>query len=270
MRSKKLMVKIMTGLIAAGLSLSTIVSVSAKSDDTTVSNTKSTIAQNKKGAFGGAIKTQLDTFVKSGIITQDQSDKIVEFINEKNETKKAEMEKCKSMTEEERKTYFENKKSTEKTNIFKELVDSGVINQDQADKLKAALPEKKGVGKEMGHGGKMNSENLKTTLDALVKSGKLTQAKEDKIISFMNEKDEARKAEMEKVKNMTKDERKAYFESQKGTEKTNMFKQLVDDGILTQAEVDAIKSALPKMERTKDKKANTTIDATTNSNEATN
>lgn len=259
MRNKKLIVKVMTGLIAAGLTLSAGISASAKSDDAAASNGKITITQgkagNKKVVFGENIKTKLESLVESGTITKEQSDKITEFINAQKEERKAEMKKVKNMTVEERKAYFESQKDTKKTDIFKALVDSGVISQDQADKIKASFPQEKDSEKRFGYKIKINSEGLKTTLDALVRSGKITQAKEDKIISFMNEKSETMKAEMEKVKNMTEDERKAYFESKKDTERIDIFKELVDNGTLTQTEVDAIKAAMPKMERVKDKKA---------------
>lgn len=268
MRSKKLIVKVMTGLIAAGLTLSAGITASAKSDAASVSDKKLAVTKgkvlNKRVVFGGDIKTQLESFVESGTITKDQSDKIAEFINTKNEERKAEMEKVKSMTIEERKAYFESEKDTEETDMFKTLVDNAVINQEQADKLKASLLEERGARKEMGYKIKINSEGLKTTLDTLVESGKITQAQEDKIISFMNEKSEAMKVEMEKVKNMTEDERKAYFESKKDTQRIDMFKELVDNGTLTQTEVDTIKAAMPKMQRVKHINGDTTTDTTTN------
>ncbi|MBM7870458.1 glutamyl-tRNA reductase [Clostridium pascui] len=274
MRSKKLMVKVMTGLIAAGLTLSAGISASAKSDDAAASNGKLTITQgkvgNKRAISSENIKTQLESLVESGTITKEQSDKITEFINAQKEERKAEMEKVKNMTVEERKAYFESQKDTKKTDIFKTLVDNGVISQDQADKIKASFPQEKDSGKRFGYKIKVNSEGLKTTLDALVGSGGITQAKEDKIISFMNEKSETMKAEMEKVKNMTEDERKAYFESKKDTERIDIFKELVDNGTLTQTEVDAIKAAMPKMERVKDKKEKIATDTNTTGNQSGN
>lgn len=274
MRNKKLIVKVMTGLIAAGLTLSAGISASAKSDDAVASNGRLTITQgkagNKKVVFGENIKTKLESLVESGTITKEQSDKITEFINAQKEARKAEMEKVKNMTVEERKAYFESQKDTKKTDIFKTLVDNAVISQDQADKIKASFPQEKHSGKGFGYKIKINSEGLKTTLDALVGSGKITQAKEDKIISFMNEKSQTMKAEMEKVKNMTEDERKSYFESKKGTERIDMFKELVDNGTLTQTEVDAIKAAMPKMERVKDKKEKIATDTNTTGNQSAN
>lgn len=274
MRSKKLFVKVMTGLIAAGVTLSVGISASAKSNDAAASNKNLAVTQgkvaNKRVICDGNIKAQLESLVESGTITKEQSDKISEFINQKNEERKAEMEKVNSMNAEERKAYFKSQNDAEKTDMLKELVDNKIINQEQADKLKASLSEKIGRGEGIDYKIKNNCENLKTTLDTLVESGKITQAQEDKIISFMNEKRELKKAEMEKVKNMTEDERKTYFENQKSVEKNDMFKELVDNGTLTQTEVDVIKAALPKMEKVKDKKAGAATNKATTINKSTN
>ncbi|WP_097026492.1 hypothetical protein [Clostridium peptidivorans] len=274
MRSKKLIVKVMTGLIAAGVTLSVGISASAKSDDAAVSNNSLAVTQgkvgNKRVICDGNIKAQLESLVESGTITKEQSDKITEFINQKNEERKAEMEKVNSMNAEERMAYFKSQNDAKKTDMLKELVDNKIISQEQADKLKASLSEEIGRGKGIDYRIKNNCENLKTTLDTLVESGKITQSQEDKIISFMNEKRELKKAEMEKVKNMTEDERKTYFESQKSVEKNDMFKELVDNGTLTQTEVDVIKAALPKMEKVKDKKTGAATNTATTINESTN
>lgn len=274
MGSKKLIVKVMTGLIAAGVTLSVGISASAKSNDAAASNKNLAITQgkvdNKRVICDGNIKAQLESLVEAGTITKEQSDKITEFINQKNEERKAEMEKVNSMNAEERKAYFKSQNDAEKTDMLKELVDNKIINQEQADKLKASLSEKIGRGEGIDYKIKNNCENLKTTLDTLVESGKITQAQEDKIISFMNEKRELKKAEMEKVKNMTEDERKTYFENQKSVEKNDMFKELVDNGTLTQTEADVIKDALPKMEKVKDKKAGAATNKATTINKSTN
>lgn len=255
----------MTGLVVAGLSLSTMVSVSAATNDASLDTTKPAITKknivNKRGFLGNDIKTKLDSLVEAGTITQAQKDEIIKIVNAKNEEKKAEIEKIQNMTEEQRKAYFESNKLKEKTTLCDELLSKGIINQSQADKLKASLLEKGGLEKGMKHKVKINSEGLKTTLDTLVKSGKLTKAKEDKILNFMNEKAKARKAEMEKVENMTEDERKTYFQSKGSTERNDIFKELVNNGTLTQADVDLITAAMPKMEGVKGEKIGIDIGA---------
>ena len=251
MKNEKLMVKLIAGLVIAGVTLSAGATAFADTKDDTATNKIQTAQKekregfkrggNKEGFHGEDIKTKLDAFVKDGTITQAQENKIVEFMNKKDEARKAEMEKVKAMTEEERRAYFEANKATLKTDMFKELVAQGIINQTQADKIKTALPQ----GREYKGGMKVKID-FTTAFDSLVKDGTITQAQEDKIVEFMKKKDEARKAEMEKVKAMTEEERKAYFEAKKTEERPNLFKELVDAGILNQTQADAAKKVLPQ------------------------
>ncbi|QGU94062.1 hypothetical protein GOM49_01950 [Clostridium bovifaecis] len=245
MKSNKLVMKLMTGVIIAGVTLSTSGTAFAGTKDKASSTTTKAWTQNgkeyKKGFSEESLKTQLDNLVKSGTITQAQEDKIVEFMNEKNEARKTEMKKVGNMTEEEKKAYFENQKAAEKVDAFKELVGAGIINQEQADKIKAVIPQGRENKKWM-----KGRIDFKTIFDTLVKSGKITQAQEDKIIEFMNKKEEARKTEMEKIKNMTEEERKAYFQESKSKEKTDLLSELVAAGIINQEEADIVKAALPQ------------------------
>lgn len=85
----------------------------------------------------------------------------------------------------------------------------------------------------------------------LVTAGIITQDIADKMSEYLTERASTHKAEIdaerEKVQNMTADERKAYFESKKGTRPTDkpcLFKELVDDGTLTQEQADAVSKNL--------------------------
>lgn len=93
------------------------------------------------GMSDDKMKTQLDTLVTAGTITQDEETKILNYFTEKQTERQAEMDKVKNMTETERQAYFESKKTTtEKTDMFSELVTAGIISQDKADAIKAAMP----------------------------------------------------------------------------------------------------------------------------------
>ncbi len=104
---------------------------------------------------------------------------------------------------------------------------------------------KGGFGLRGGPGGGMQ---LKDTA-ALVEEGIISQETADEITAYQQEKSEERKAEMEQLKDMTDDERKAYFESKKAeksdaTDKMNFLSELVTEEILTQDEADAIQAYL--------------------------
>lgn len=89
--------------------------------------------------------------------------------------------------------------------------------------------------------------DIKAKLDSLVKAGTITQVEEDKLIPYINTKEAALKAEIDKVKNMTQADRKTYMQSKVKEEGTNLATDLVTSGTLTQAEVDSLKGILPKI-----------------------
>lgn len=196
------------------------------------------------------MKNKWDALVKAGVVTQDEADKIIAFRNEQQEARKVEMDKVKNMTADERKAYFESKKDTatkdakpDKAAPYKELVDAGIITQEKADAIvKAEQAQHEAAQQDMQA---KQQEQMKSKLDAIVKDGTITQDQEDKIMAYIAEKQEARKAEMDKVKNMTADERKAYMESNKDTvKKAGIGTELVDKGIITQDQLDAVKKAI--------------------------
>lgn len=86
----------------------------------------------------------------------------------------------------------------------------------------------------------------------LVSQGIIDQETADKIAAYQSSQAEERKAEMEKVKAMSESERQAYFESRKGTQHTDSFTEMINAGIITQAQADAIKAALPAPNRAAD------------------
>ncbi len=121
----------------------------------------------------------LATEVKAGVITQAEADKVTAFLKTKEDARKAEMDaqkakieamtdaekkaameakiaervaekaKLQAMTVEERAAYMEANRAN-RINIFTELVTAGILTQDKADKIQAALPQK--FKKERGQG----------------------------------------------------------------------------------------------------------------------
>lgn len=246
MNRKKIMNKILTAVIAGGVLVSagTAAFAASTSSSSTGTNTTRKEARMNKENKSDMMKTELDKLVTAGTITEAQKTAILDKVSQQQSERQAEMDKVKSMTEAERQTYFESKKTTEKTDLLSSLVTDGTLTQAQADTIKSALPQGHG-GKGNKRGGGMSSEKIKTQLDTLVTAGTITQDEEDKIISYMTAKQTERQTEMDKVKDMSEADRKAYFESKKTTEKTDMFSELVSAGIITQDKADAIKAAMP-------------------------
>jgi polyhydroxyalkanoate synthesis regulator phasin len=246
MNRKKLMGKIITAVIAGGVLISTgtaVFAASTTSSSTDTNGKKQEARMNMKNP-SDMMKSELDKLVTAGTITADQETAILNNVKQEQTVRQAEMDKIKNMTESERTTYFESKKTTEKTDFLSNLVTAGTLTQTQADAIKSAVPQGPG-GKGDRKDGGQSPEKMKTQLDTLVTAGTITQDEETKIINYFTEKQTARKAEMDKVKDMTEADRKAYFESKKTTEKTDMFSELVTTGIITQDKADAIKAAMP-------------------------
>lgn len=253
-------------LVVGGLTASIGVSAGAYTKTTNV-KTKVNYTQNLKfnrpAPENGKIniKSKLDALVKAGTITQVVEDKVVTYFNQKDTDRKAEMDKVKAMTEADRKTYFDSKVKAagERTDLFADIVKSGTITQVEADAIKAALPQsQRGPGMMGGrheNGQKFDGvksvdlqKDMKTKLDAIVKSGTITQATEDQVIAYYNKMGSDRKAEMDKIKAMTEADRKVYFESKvKGEgEKSGPLASLVKAGTLTQVQADAINKVFPE------------------------
>jgi polyhydroxyalkanoate synthesis regulator phasin len=245
MTNPKFMTKLIAGALIGSAVLSTggyALASTAKADAAKYANVQHVPHGKKRAHFADELKTKLDSLVKSGTITQDQKNKIIAYMEKKDQERKAEMDKIKNMTEAERKAYFEQNKDKHKTDIFADLVAQNIINQTQADAIKKLMPA--GHPKDKCHGRKFSVDKMKSLLDNQVKAGTITQEEADKIVSFLNKKAEERKAEMEKVKNMTEAERKAYFEQKKDKQKADLFTDLVNQGILSQQKADALKKAM--------------------------
>jgi polyhydroxyalkanoate synthesis regulator phasin len=243
MDRKKLMSKIITAAIAGGMLISTgtlVFAAASTSNSTTGANVKKHEAKMNRKNPTENIKSQLDKLVTAGTITADEETAIINGIKQEQTDRQTEMDKVKNMSEADRKAYFESKKTTEKTDFLSSLITAGTLTQTQADAVKNVIHQ--------GHGRKdfgLSSEKMKTQLDKLVTAGTITQVEETNILNYLTEKQTERKAEMDKVKNMSEADRKAYFESKKTTEKTDLFSQLVTAGIITQDKADAIKVAMP-------------------------
>lgn len=175
--------------------------------------------------------TKLKELVTNGTITQETYDKIQTYLAEQQAQIKAEAEKLQAMTAEQRREYFENKKSelSVRTDLFTTLVEKGVLTQTQADAIHEKVQTKQ-------HGDR--KETASAALDKLITAGTITQEQATKILDYMKQNQESRAAEMEKIKAMSAEERAAYIKSAAAA-KTNILSQLVTDKVLTQEQADA-------------------------------
>ncbi len=201
------------------------------------------------GAAGQADTDDLTKgLVTDGIISQETADKLSAFADEKNSERKAEMDKLKDMTEEERSAYMQNngpRASGAKDDFWAQAVDGNILTQEQADDIKAYLEDKAEA---------QRLQQQKDQLDSLLKQGLITQEQEDKIVEYKKSEDAARKSEMDNIKDMTEEERAEYFDGKKETKsggRPDAMSGLAEAGILTQDEADNISKYLEQQAQEK-------------------
>jgi polyhydroxyalkanoate synthesis regulator phasin len=84
------------------------------------------------------LNEKLNSLIQNGTITQTQADKVkTYFINSRLE-KEEQFKKIQNMTEEQRKVYFMEHK---KDSLMEELVEDGVLTQEQAQELRKSMRE---------------------------------------------------------------------------------------------------------------------------------
>jgi gas vesicle protein len=192
---------------------------------------------------GPNLEDTITKLVEAGTITQDEATKWKAFNEERMEERKAEMDKVKEMTKEERKAYLEERKDNKEAGPRRDgmatLVEEGIFTQEKAEQVGEKMHEMRALEQEKRFEEKMNK---------LVEEGMITQDEATKWKAFNKEKMEERKVEMEKVKAMSEEDRKAYFDERKNTrgEKGDRLSELVKAGVISQDTADKIKKNAPQ------------------------
>lgn len=273
MNEKSKKIKVMSGALV-GLMMLSVGSISyAASTNNSIGSFSSMHKQQMVQKFGKSdqktdFKSKLAELVTAGTITQEQSDKILAYMETEQAARKAEQEKIARMTNDEKKAYFEANK-LERKDMFSSLVSDGTLTQDQADAVKKAfMPEGRGSfegksDKVNFNGQKLTAEEMQakmdeqvakqkaeltTALTTAVENGSITQEKSDELTAYLEKKDAERKAEMENRKNMKpsdfKRDSNAVKSSTDATQKIEKmngpFESAVTDGIITEEQAQAI------------------------------
>ncbi|ATW26056.1 copper amine oxidase N-terminal domain-containing protein [Candidatus Formimonas warabiya] len=84
---------------------------------------------------------------------------------------------------------------------------------------------------------------MESILEAAVTDQVITQDTADKIKAYVQDQQEARKEEMEKMQSLSEEERQKYSEEHK--KENNLFATLVQEGILTQSQADTLLKMMP-------------------------
>ena len=183
--------------------------------------------------FSQHVNDKLKTLVENNTISQAQADQIAAFLKTRAEERRAEFEKMKGMTPEERKAYREEHRA-QRPDMIAGLEENAGLTEEQAKAVAEAIRP---------HGHFDFARHMTDNLNQLVAQNTISQAQADQIQAFCQQKAEEHKAEFEKVKNMTPEERKAYMDEHK-EQREKMFAELKASANLTEEQAKAVVTAI--------------------------
>lgn len=272
MKSSKisLKAKILCGVLAGGVILSSGSSAFAAGENTSDSTQNSKIECKipmDRSKFHEERMTEMNTIlqdvlkeaVASKTITQKESDQIKAYTDKKAEEAKKFREQRKAgegkAGNKELKGRTMGKEG--KGELFAELVTEGILTQEKANTLREKIHVKTEA---------LREANLKQNLSKLVENKTLTQDQADKIAAAIKAENNARKADFEEIKNMTEEERREYMKGKKNSYK-DPLKVLVENGTITEAQEQEVRKVVPTH---KGKHGRPRVKGATTSNETVN
>lgn len=188
-----------------------------------------------------APSASLAELVTKGVISQATLDKINAFFEEQHAQQQAEREKLQSLSADELKAFFAEQKNRlghEKQDRFADLVSAGVITAAEAELIQSELAALQTAA---------HQTRVREQVNSLVAENLISAETAQKMETFLLNQATERKAEMDKLKNLSADERKLALENNKPQLSTsvslNPYSEMVTAGILTQSEADAIMAA---------------------------
>lgn len=184
-----------------------------------------------------SLKASLNELVKEGALTQEKADKVISQFEKRKDERKAEFEKMKKMTEEERKEYVKNKKE-KYINPFDEMIKDGTITKSEAEAITNRNREKISLERK---------EKITENLSGLVKDKTITQEQMDKFIEKLEKQQVERKALHKKLRGMSEEERKAYMDKKEFKRKSDILKEMVKEGTITSKQAEAMQKVMPKI-----------------------
>ena len=241
MKKKSLRIKILSGMLCVGLTLSgtSLSSAEVKNDsgemvklvssmNVKAPMDKDKLREERHAEMRATLEKVISEGIASGIIKKDEGAKILEY--EKNKPQKKTKEKkadkkCKG-----------GKCKGARGGLFTDLVTDGIITKEKSE----ALSEKMYV-----KSAEIRSEKFQKGLDNLVDSKVLTKEQSVKVKKAINSKNVERKENYNKMRNMNQSDRKDFMKKMKKS-KVNPLKALIDDGTITKAQESEIQKVLPQ------------------------
>lgn len=159
-------------------------------------------------------KTVINKLVEEKKLSREKADQIIKYVEEKIKLK-----------EQPNNTEKQDNRKYQKWHMIEGLKRDGIINDTEADAIRSKLRE-------------MREQIFTDKLNGMVQKGIITQVQSDKIKMYF---ENARKEKIEKLKNMTEEQRKAYFKENKRGQ--GVMKRLVDDGVITKEQAEELRKS---------------------------
>lgn len=241
MKSKSLKIKILSGMLSAGIAFSSASLTFASVKDNSIGNKEvatsinfKNSAKNKKAAkahhaqMEGTLKIVIKESIASKIITQDEGDKVLKYVTAKSEKN--------SINHKKHKTCKRGKCDGTKGGLFNDLVTEGILTKEKSDVLREKMYVKRTEIKTL---------DLKNGLNTLVVNKVITIEQSNKVQIVITARHAERKEMYKKMKNMSEKDREAYMKTIKDT-KVSPMKVLIDNGTITKEQGSAIQKILPQ------------------------
>lgn len=160
-------------------------------------------------------KTVINKLVEEKKLSREKADQIIKHVEEKVKVK-----------EQTNKVEKQDKRKFRKCNHIEELKKDGIINEAEAEAIRSKFKE-------------IREQILTDKLNGMVQKGTITQIQSDKVKMYF---ENARKERIEKLKNMTEEQRKTYFKDHKRGQ--DVIEKLVEDSVITKEQAEELRKTL--------------------------
>lgn len=169
--------------------------------------------------------------MEEGKLSKDKVEKILQY----------KQKRLEELSKQDKMSKDQLKKQRKKGSLLRDLIHDGILTEAEGEAIKTKLKE-------------MKEARLQSGLQQLVDKGVLSDQDISNIRGYMLKIREERSAQIEKLRTMTPQERKAYFESEKKNRK-DILERMVEDKVLTLKQAEEIRKVIPELDREKYRKA---------------
>lgn len=175
---------------------------------------------------GAGMKAVLDSLVEERTITREKADKIMQYIEKRNQERK-------NMTEEQRKAQIKSKR----IGLLDELKKEGIITDEEAGLIREKRRQ-------------IHEEKIAKDLNGLVEKGIIKSRDVEKIKDYLKVEREERRKMFEQLKDMTEEQKKEFFQNYKKSRK-DVVQKMIDDKVINEKQAEEIRKIMPQYNKCK-------------------